>query len=48
MIKSELFAMQREQRVYGIGPTIDNMTALKDAYKKFATQTSMVISVHLS
>lgn len=48
MIKSELFAMQREQRVYGIGPTIDDMTALKEAYKKFATQTSMVIAQRMA
>lgn len=48
MIKSELFAMQREQRVYGTGPTIDNMTTLKDAYKKFATQTSMVIAQRMA
>lgn len=48
MIKSELFAMQREQRVYGSGPSIDNMTALKDAYKKFATQTSMIIAQRMA
>ena len=48
MIKSELFAMQREQQVYGIGPTIDNMKTLKDAYKKFATQTSMVIAQRMA
>ena len=48
MIKSELFAMQREQRVYGQSPSMDNMTALKDAYKKFATQTSMVIAQRMA
>ena len=48
MIKSELFAMQREQQVYGQSPSMDNMTALKDAYKKFATQTSMVIAQRMA
>ena len=48
MIKSELFAMQREQRFYGQSPSMDNMTALKDAYKKFATQTSMVIAQRMA
>ena len=48
MIKSELFEMQCEQRVYGQSPSMDNMTALKDAYKKFATQTSMVIAQRMA
>ena len=48
MIKSELFEMQCEQRLYGRAPSMDNMTALKDAYKKFATQTSMVIAQRMA
>ena len=47
MIKSELFEMQLTQ--YGVrNIATDAAAALKDAYKKFATQTSMVIAQRMA
>lgn len=43
MIKTELFEMQLTRHF-----TTDNAAALKDAYKKFATQTSMVIAQRMA
>lgn len=43
MIKTELFEMQLTRHF-----TTDDAAALKDAYKKFATQTSMVIAQRMA
>ena len=47
MIKSELFEMQLTQHG-GRNIATDAAAALKDAYKKFATQTSMVIAQRMA
>lgn len=47
MIKSELFEMQLDRAGWPL-TTPEGCAALKDAYKKFATQTSMVIAQRMA